>query len=75
MKFSEALILSIRKSEIPLRFEPGAEEAVAEPVTKFVRLWLQAHEPENPSSEFDYGQLALLQRLLEEVDDKRELPE
>ncbi len=75
MKFSEALILSIRKSEIPLRFEPGAEEAVAQPVTEFIRLWLQAHEPDNPAGDFEYGQQALLQRLLEEVDDKRDLPE
>jgi len=33
MKFSELLIGAIGKSEIPLRFEPGAEEAVAAPVS------------------------------------------
>ena len=29
MKFQDLLIAAIRRSEIPLRFEPGAEEAVA----------------------------------------------
>ena len=34
MKFQELLIGAIQRSEIPLRFEPGAEEAVAQPVTQ-----------------------------------------
>ena len=31
MKFAELLKAAIQRSEIPLRFEPGAEEAVAKP--------------------------------------------
>lgn len=75
MKFSEVLIHSIRKSEIPLRFEPGAEEAVAKPITDFLRLWLRAHEPADPAGDFAYGQKALIGQLVEELDDVRELPE
>jgi hypothetical protein len=45
MTFGEYLLLAIRRSEIPLRFEPGAEEAVAKPVTAFLKAWLLAHEP------------------------------
>ncbi len=32
MKFPELLVAAIQRSEIPLRFEPGAEEAVAKPL-------------------------------------------
>ena len=45
MKFPELLIQAIQRSEIPLRFEPGAEEAVATPVTELVRAWLTSHRP------------------------------
>ena len=68
MLFSDLLLQAIRRSEIPLRFEPGAEEAVAEPVTQLIRVWLQVHQPPEVSSDFDRGQLALLRRLLEELE-------
>jgi hypothetical protein len=74
MKFPELLIEAIRRSEIPLRFEPGAEEAVAQPVTELIRAWIQAHVPESPRSEFYDGQKALVQDLLEELDGSRNLP-
>ncbi len=74
MKFGEALITAIQRSEIPLRFEPGAEEAVAKPVTELIRAWLQAHEPPETPSEFEYGQRALLSQLLAELDDQQDLP-
>jgi hypothetical protein len=73
MKFSELLIESIRQSEIPLRFEPGAEEAVAAPVTEMLKVWVAAHDPESASSDFDFGQKALVARLLEELSDEAEL--
>ena len=38
MKFSELLIHAIEQSEIPLRFEPGAEESVAHPVTEMLKI-------------------------------------
>jgi hydroxymethylpyrimidine/phosphomethylpyrimidine kinase len=38
VKFDELLIASIQRSEIPLRFEPGAEEAVANGWTEFWSL-------------------------------------
>ena len=69
MKFSELLLDAIRESEIPLRFEPGAEEAVAHPVTAILKAWIAAHDPENAASDFEYGQKALIVRLLEELDD------
>ena len=39
LKFPDLLISAIKRSEIPLRFEPGAEEAVAKPVTEVLRAW------------------------------------
>ena len=73
MKFSELLIESIRQSEIPLRFEPGAEDAVAMPVTEMLKAWVAAHLPEGASSDFSYGQKVLVVRLLEELSDEVDL--
>lgn len=74
MKFSEFLIAAIRRSEIPLRFEPGAEEAVAKPVKELVRAWLEAHIPQEIDSDLYRGQASLIARLIAEVDDEVELP-
>ena len=60
MRFPEVLIEALKKSEIPLRFEPGAEESVAKQVTDLVRLWLEAHEPADLSTPFLKGQQALI---------------
>jgi hypothetical protein len=73
MKFSELLIGAIGKSEIPLRFEPGAEEAVAGPVTELLRTWILSHEPDRSRSEFDDGQIALVKALIEELEDRRDI--
>jgi len=69
MLFPELLIEALKKSEIPLRFEPGAEESVAKQVTDLVRVWLEAHEPK------DASQRVLLQRLLAELEGAIELPQ
>ncbi len=74
MKFPELLIQAIQRSEIPLRFEPGAEEAVATPVTELLRAWLASHRPDSARSEFDDGQKALLDQLLDELDGTRDVP-
>lgn len=74
MKFPDLLNAAIQRSEIPLRFEPGAEEAVAKPVVELLRAWLEAHAPPQPSSDFDYGQKALISKLLEELDGTGEVP-
>jgi len=74
MKFADVLLAAIRRSEIPLRFEPGAEEAVAKPVTALLQAWLEAHEPAEPRSDFDYGQKALIAVLLEEVNGSKDVP-
>ena len=68
MKFSQLLFLAIERSEIPLRFEPGAEEAVAKPVTEFLRAWLQSHASGSPERD------KVLEELIEEIDDVREVP-
>jgi hypothetical protein len=70
MKFPDMLIAAIQRSEIPLRFEPGAEESVAKPVAELLRAWIQAHEPQA-----DDSQRSLLVRLLGELDGALELPE
>ena len=74
MKFSELLIETIRQSEIPLRFEPGAEESVAGPVIEMLKVWVAAHDPEPASGEFEYGQKALVVELLHELDNQADLP-
>ena len=74
MTFAELLIAGIQRSEIPLRFEPGAEEAVAKPVTEVLHAWISAHLPDG-SSEFDAGYRALAERLLAELNGTADLPE
>ena len=75
MKFEELLIAAIQRSEIPLRFEPGAEEAMAKPVTEVLRAWVSAHLPESADSDFDAGYRALAVQLLAELDGSTDLPE
>jgi hypothetical protein len=75
MKFQELLMAAIQRSEIPLRFEPGAEEALAKPVTEVLQAWVSAHIPDNPLSEFDAGRRALAVQLLAELEGSAGLPE
>ncbi len=75
MQFQELLIGAIRRSEIPLRFEPGAEESVAKPVTELLQTWIAAHLPEDSETEFDAGYRALAAQLLAELEGSAELPE
>jgi hypothetical protein len=76
MKFSELLIAAVRRSEIPLRFEPGAEEAVVRPVMEALQAWIAAHVPEDgEDSEFDAGYRALAVQLLDELDGSANIPE
>ena len=74
MKFPELLLQAIGRSEIPLRFEPGADEAVAAPVTELIRTWLIAHASSATRSEFNDGRKAVIEQLLEELDGSREVP-
>jgi hypothetical protein len=74
MKFADLLIAAIQRSEIPLRFEPGAEEAVAKPVTELVQAWLEAHRPSQPQSDFDYGRAALIAELIDELTGAKDVP-
>jgi hypothetical protein len=75
MKFSELLFAAIQRSEIPLRFEPGAEEAMAKPVTEVLEAWIAAHQPAGDGSEFDAGQQVLVEKLLAELNGSADLPE
>ena len=74
MKFEELLIAAIQQSEIPLRFEPGAEEAVAKPVTEMLKMWITAHMPDDAVSDFDRGSRTLALQLLSELDGSADLP-
>jgi len=74
MRFPELLIEAIKKSEIPLRFEPGAEEAAARQVTDLIRFWLETHEPTGGSPAAFEAQKALLDRLLAELEGAVDLP-
>jgi hypothetical protein len=75
MKFQDLLIAAIQRAEIPLRFEPGAEEAVAKPVVAVLEAWIAAHVPGESDSEFDAGYRALAAQLLAELEGSVELPE
>jgi hypothetical protein len=75
MTFQELLIAAIQRSEIPLRFEPGAEEAVAKPVMDAVQAWITAHVVAEAGSEFDAGYNALAVQLLAEMEGAADLPE
>jgi hypothetical protein len=74
MKFQELLIAAIQRSEIPLRFEPGAEEAVAKPVIEVLQAWVTAHIPEHASSDYEAGRRSLAVELLSELDGSANLP-
>lgn len=75
MRFPDLLLLSFQRSEIPLRFEPGAEEALARPITELVRVWIEVHQPSEARTDFELGQQALIHQLLEELDGRRDVPE
>jgi hypothetical protein len=75
MKFQELLLAAIGRSEIPLRFEPGAEESVAKPVVEILKVWIAAHVPDGAGGEFDAGRRALAVQLLAELEGTAELPE
>jgi hypothetical protein len=68
MNFHEMLLAAIESADIPLRFEPGAGESVAKPVTEMLREWISAHMPKDSGSEFDAGWAALAAQLLGELD-------
>ena len=75
MKFEELLIAAVQRSEIPLRFEPGAEESVAKAVIEVLQAWVSAHIPDDAHSDFEAGRRALAVQLLAELDGSAELPE
>ena len=75
MKFQEVLIAAIQRSEIPLRFEPGAEEAVAQPVIEVLQAWISAHLPAAVKSDYESGYRALAVQLLAELNGSTDLPE
>jgi hypothetical protein len=75
MKFKDLLSAAIGRSEIPLRFEPGAEEALEKPLTELLRVWLEAHAPQEPRDPFDYGRQALIDELVAELTGERDLPQ
>jgi len=70
MKFPELLLEAINRAEIPLRFEPGADESVAAPVTELIRAWLLSHTPGTS----DPRRQGLINELLQELDGVRDLP-
>ena len=74
MTFPALLLEAISRSEIPLRFEPGADEAVAAPVTELIRVWLLSHAPATQSTEFDRARQAVIDELIHELDGLREVP-
>jgi hypothetical protein len=74
MKFADLLTAAIQRSEIPLRFEPGAEEAVAKPVTELLRAWIEARRMSEPRSDFDLGREAVIAELIDELTGVRDVP-
>ena len=74
MTFQDLLLAAIQRSEIPLRFEPGAEEAVTKPVTEILHAWVSSHLPEHAETEYYAGYRALALQLLAELEGTAELP-
>jgi hypothetical protein len=74
MKFADLLKAAIERSEIPLRFEPGAEEAVAKPVMELLQGWLESHRRLEPRSGSDYGREDLLAELIDELTGAKDVP-
>ena len=74
MRFQELLARAIESAEIPLRFEPGATEAVAKPVTGMLRAWISAHMPPDSGSPFDQGRAAVVIQLMAELSGSVEVP-
>jgi hypothetical protein len=79
MKFQDLLLEAINRSEIPLRFEPGADEAVAAPVAELIRAWLLSHAAAASRggadrSGDDAGRRAVIDELLQELDGVRDVP-
>lgn len=75
MKFSDLLTAAIEQSDIPLRFEPGAQDAVAKPVLEMLQAWIASHVPADSETEFDAGYRALAVQLLAEIEGSANLPE
>jgi len=75
MTFQDMLAVAIESSEIPLRFEPGATESVAHPVTEMLHAWISSHIPADSGSAFDQGRASLAIQLLEELSGAVEMPE
>lgn len=75
MKFEALLIEAIQRSEIPLRFEPGAEEAVARPVIEMLQAWVAAHLPHKAGTDYEAGRRSLAVDLMAEIDGTAEVPE
>jgi hypothetical protein len=75
VKFQQLLIAAIQRADIPLRFEPGAEESVAAPVIDMLQNWVAAHIPDDSETEFDAGYRALALQLLAELEGSANLPE
>jgi hypothetical protein len=67
MKFQDLLKEAIGRAEIPLRFEPGADESVAKPVMELLDAWITAHLPDNPITDFDRGKRSVVVQLLAEL--------
>jgi hypothetical protein len=74
MTFHDLLIAAIGRSEIPLRFEPGADEAVAKPIGELLEAWITAHLPDDAVTDFDRGRRALAVQLLDEIHGAAALP-
>jgi hypothetical protein len=74
MNFHDLLLAAIGRSEIPLRFEPGADEAVAKPIAELLEAWITAHLPDDAATEFDRGRRAMALRLLAEIQGSAALP-
>jgi hypothetical protein len=74
MTFHDLLIAAIGRAEIPLRFEPGADEAVAKPIRELLEAWITAHLPEDEASDFERGRRSLAVQLLAELQGSATLP-
>jgi hypothetical protein len=70
MKFSELLREAIRTASP----EEKAVGAIATEVTTLIRAWVEIHEPDDDSVDPQDPQRLLILQLLEELEDRSEIP-
>lgn len=72
MKFSDLLKEAIQSSGVELTAEQT--DAIRKPILDFLQAWVAIHEPDSSADQIDDPQRALVLMLMEELEDRVEIP-